>query len=268
MKLLTLNTHSLIEENYNNKLHIFTDAIEEIKPDIIALQEVNQTAKAKAIPSSSLFGNVYEHTKVPIKEDNHAVAVNSILRLKGINYNWVWLPIKNGYKVYDEGIAIFSLSPIINIKAINLSKKDDYYNWRTRKAIGIKTENNEWFYSVHFGWWDDSEEPFKNQWTNFENAIKNDEKVWILGDFNATPKSPSYDLITKCSWYDSYTYSNEKDNGITVSGKIAGWSEDSTDKRIDYIFSNYNMSIKSSKVIFNGVNKEVISDHFGVIAEI
>ena len=42
MKLLTLNTHSLVEENYSEKLSIFVKAVAEIKPDIIALQEVNQ----------------------------------------------------------------------------------------------------------------------------------------------------------------------------------------------------------------------------------
>ena len=43
MKLLTLNTHSLVEDNYVRKLRDFTEAVKKEAPEIIALQEVNQT---------------------------------------------------------------------------------------------------------------------------------------------------------------------------------------------------------------------------------
>lgn len=43
MKLLTLNTHSLVEEYYYEKLQTFVQAVSEEQPDVIALQEVNQT---------------------------------------------------------------------------------------------------------------------------------------------------------------------------------------------------------------------------------
>ena len=54
IKLLTLNTHSLIENNYKTKLKIFTDAILQEKPDIIALQEVNQTIKNQNRPQKKI----------------------------------------------------------------------------------------------------------------------------------------------------------------------------------------------------------------------
>ena len=43
MKLLTLNTHSLVEKYYYEKLQTFVQAVSEEQPDIIALQAVNQT---------------------------------------------------------------------------------------------------------------------------------------------------------------------------------------------------------------------------------
>ena len=46
MKLLTLNTHSLIEPDYEAKREAFVDFIAEEQPDVFALQEVNQTAAA------------------------------------------------------------------------------------------------------------------------------------------------------------------------------------------------------------------------------
>ena len=46
MKILTINTHSLQEENYEQKLCWFVESILKERPDIIAMQEVNQTADA------------------------------------------------------------------------------------------------------------------------------------------------------------------------------------------------------------------------------
>ena len=56
MKILTLNTHSLQEENYADKLNRFVEGILKEKPDIIAMQEVNQTANAELIPEAMLEG--------------------------------------------------------------------------------------------------------------------------------------------------------------------------------------------------------------------
>ena len=46
MKLLTLNTHSLIEPAYEVKRDAFVEFIRKEQPDVFALQEVNQTAAA------------------------------------------------------------------------------------------------------------------------------------------------------------------------------------------------------------------------------
>lgn len=46
MKIMTLNTHSLAEPEYESKLAAFAGSLVQIKPDIIALQEVNQSRDA------------------------------------------------------------------------------------------------------------------------------------------------------------------------------------------------------------------------------
>ena len=58
MKLLTLNTHSLQEENYPQKLEQFVETICQEKPDIIALQEVNQSINAPIAEQKLLKGYV------------------------------------------------------------------------------------------------------------------------------------------------------------------------------------------------------------------
>ncbi len=58
MKLITLNTHSLIEEHYEEKLHAFAEMVRKEKPDILALQEVNQLACEEIWPDEELPGFV------------------------------------------------------------------------------------------------------------------------------------------------------------------------------------------------------------------
>ena len=75
MKLLTLNTHSLQEEDYEQKLEWFIEGILQEKPDIIALQEVNQTA-AEAMADNVLWeGQCLLPAQVPLKQDNYAAQV-------------------------------------------------------------------------------------------------------------------------------------------------------------------------------------------------
>ena len=56
MKLMTLNTHSLVESSYEEKKEKFIETLIVEQPDVVALQEVNQTASAGIIPDVMLAG--------------------------------------------------------------------------------------------------------------------------------------------------------------------------------------------------------------------
>ena len=79
-----------------------------------------------------------------MRRDNYGASLAEALRKKGLSYYWTWIPVKVGYDKYDEGLAIFSKSPILSSCVFNLSASDDYYNWKTRKTLGIHTEKG-WF---------------------------------------------------------------------------------------------------------------------------
>ena len=49
MKLLTLNSHSLLEEDYLKKTQIFVEEILQENIDVFALQEVNQSHDDKIL---------------------------------------------------------------------------------------------------------------------------------------------------------------------------------------------------------------------------
>lgn len=274
MKIITLNTHSLIEVEYEKKLLEFVEVIQKEEPDIIALQEVNQTAASLVYPSVFLDGYVRcKGCDVVIREDNHAARLAELLRSKGLKYYWTWIPVKLGYSIYDEGLALFSREPILETEQFPTSKIQDYYNWKSRKVLGIRTrhEGGSWFYCVHMGWWNDEEEPFKNQWDEIEKMLKEKNgHVWVMGDFNspAQVRGEGYDYVKSFGWKDSYVCAAKKDCGNTVEKVIDGWKAEEVNKegmRIDMIWSRQTENVKSSRVICDGRDYPVVSDHYGVI---
>ena len=268
IKLLTLNTHSHSEENQKDKLNELVKGILKEKPDIIALQEVNQSIIAEKISVCDLHFVI--RNDIIIKRDNYAYLIFEELKKQDHKYYWTWLPVKKGYERFDEGLAILSYNPIEKTDILILSKTNDYNNWKKRMALGIKVKD-EWYYCVHMGWFDDEEEPFESQWETINSHIGDMKNNLLLGDFNSDAKETDkgYDMIKKSVCYDTYQLAYEKDMGITVVKNIDGWNNKAVDNmRIDYIFSNVKRNIKTSYTIYNGKNFGVVSDHYGVIIEV
>lgn len=281
MKLLTLNCHSLQEKNAAKKQAWFVDVVARERPDLIALQEVNQTRTAPLVDPTRLAGFCPDpNCPVPVRWDNHAAEVANRLRRAGLPCTWTWTAAKVGYGIYDEGLALFSLTqPIAQVDAFRISHSSDYENWRTRKVLGVRLDRNEsWFYTVHMGWWQDPEEPFQAQWQVLEQGLESKRKagpVWLLGDFNgpAEVRDESYDLIRSSGWKDTYTLAQKKDSGLTVEGVIDGWRDKLADPegtngmRIDQIWCSQQVPVANSYVMFNGKNGPQVSDHYGVQIE-
>ncbi len=269
MKILTLNTHSLVEENYRQKTEAFVSAIAKEKPEIIALQEVNQSLSYAV--AGDLADSYTPCCDKAVRCDNHAFRVVELLKNKGVKYYWSWLPLKKGYDRFEEGIAVLSLSPIIETEIVPVSNINDYNNWKTRKIIGVRTKAlpDEWFYSVHYGWWDDEEEPFYNQWHKTKEVVCKKDLVWLMGDFNNSPqvRGEGYDLVRNSYWYDSFDLAETKEGENTVNGAIDGWRHKDIKggMRLDYIWCSKSVVVTNYKVVFDGKNYPVVSDHYGVM---
>lgn len=269
MKIMTINMHSYIEKESEKKLNIFTDALSRLQPDIIAMQEINQRTSEKPIGvDNELLINQFG---IELKNGNYGLRIAKALYKSGYPYKFIWVGIKRGFMIFDEGLCFLCKVPVNDTKAFLISKTDNINNWKKRIALGVEI-NGEWFYNVHMGRWDDKEEPFLNQWKYLNKNINSNTPVWIMGDFNCPDdyKNEGYDFILSSGWHDTYTLAKDKDSGYTVTEKIDGWKDKSSsfkNKRIDYIFTNKKREIKNSFTIFNGSNEEIISDHFGIILE-
>lgn len=275
MKLLTLNTHSLAEPDYERKLTLFAELIKRERPDVFALQEVNQTAGGECLKGGEDTGYVpCRGVGKTLKKDNHGYRLARILKESGCAYQWTWVPVKLGYGIYEEGLALFSALPIQDTRQFFISCSQEFSNWKTRKALGIQVAGC-WYFSVHMGWWEDEEEPFALHWDQavrqIRNLAKEGETAWVMGDFNSpsSRQGEGYDYVRSSGWWDTYELAEEKDEGITVKGGIDGWKEgEKGQKRIDYIWCSQEEKVHSSKVVCNGVESPVVSDHYGVMVRI
>lgn len=257
MRLLTLNTHSYIEEDQEAKLETLIETISQHDYDVIALQEVNQLIDSPPVGDTE------------IHVDNFARVITERLTARGHRYTYHWRIAHIGYDTYEEGVALLTKHPVIETAVIPLTDTTDRRDWKTRVALKVTLQYNDSVVdclSTHHGFWDDLDEPSKRQFDRLMAALNPSRPTFILGDFNteADVRNEGYDYVMNQGLYDTYTLAKDKDNGITVPGAIDGWKQAAESKRIDYIFMNQPLSVLSSRVIFNNANQPVVSDHFGV----
>jgi maltose 6'-phosphate phosphatase len=258
MKLITLNCHSWQEENQLEKIQTLAETIKEQSYDVIALQEVSQKKDSKQMIDG-------------LRVDNFVVVLLQELEKLGVtDYHFTWDFSHLGFEIYEEGLAIITKHPIKKTHSFFITQSHDTNYWKTRKIVGATIQfNNELlsFYSCHLGWWGDDDEPYQTQVESLcKSADKEGTKYFLMGDFNndANTRNEGYDLLVSKGLYDTYHLALEKDSGATVKGKIQGWDENSRDLRIDLILTSHSFEVVKSNVIFNGENKPVVSDHYGL----
>ena len=213
-----------------------------------------------------------------VREDNCALVLAEELQGLQQEYWWTWTGAKLGYGKYNEGLAIFSRRPVTGADSFYISGVRDFSNWKTRKALAACTADGPAFLTVHMGWWNDPEENFRGQMERLQEALRerklrpqDGSDSFLMGDFNspAAIRGEGRDMVLDLGWRDSYEDAEIKDSGITVPGNIDGWRDgEHTGMRLDYIWTAKRHRVLQSKVVLNGISGQVLSDHFGVLAEI
>lgn len=277
MKVLTLNTHSWMEENPEVKLQQIADFIAKENFSMIALQEINQTMEAAEVVDDLFIKAAGESHPVAIKEDNFALLLVRLLKERGQTYYWSWTANHVGYDKYDEGVAILSKVPFAP-ESFLVSEISDYSNHFTRRVLKgtLMLDEKEWvIFSCHYSWWlSPTGEPlFKGEWDETLRHISADSNRvnLLMGDFNneAAVKEEGYAYMqeTAPQLLDAYVKAEDKIGSATVLNDIDGWEGHIDEKRIDYVFTDYSGDIQSSRVVFDGKIGPVVSDHFGVAVE-
>lgn len=261
MKLLTLNVHSWLEENQEDKLVILAKAIAENDYDVVALQEVNQLIVSETISQQ-------------LKKDNFGMLlVQMINEWSDHVYSYVWSQSHIGYDQYEEGIAILTKLPIYDTDAFYCSQSTDINSIAARKVVGLTLSYHNQLidcYSCHINLPDCKGEDQVENVRSILNRHSAKRLKILLGDFNvdALSQSREYQRLKELPLYDTYDLATVKDDGITATKAIDGWDNHFQDKRLDYVFVNEPCQVNAHRVIFNGKYKPIVSDHYGVEVEL
>lgn len=258
MKLLSFNVHAWQEEDQLRKIADLAADIAKESYDVIALQEVSQRIDSPLVDDK-------------LREDNYGLVLLDKLKLLGVtDYTLHWTQAHIGFDVYEEGVAILSKHPVTDVQELFTTTSHAMDFWKTRRIVRTEIQVGEeeyTFYSGHFGWWNDEEEPFKEQWDRLLKTVKSDQTTFVMGDLNndALVREEGYDYVLSTGFYDTYDLAEKKGDGLTITGEIAGWEGNKAGRRIDYILTNKPLTVATSAVRFDGKETPILSDHAGVM---
>ena len=268
MKFLTLNTHSWMEKDPEQKFQLLLQDILENSYDLICFQEINQEITSAQVEAGALYQPL--PSAEPIHQDHYVRLLVEQLAEQGQNYYWTWAYNHIGYDHLNEGVAVLSRQPL-KADEILVSNMDDPTDYHTRRVAVAHTSvdgKEIAVASVHLSWWDKG---FQFEWPRIENYFSQVGKPFILaGDFNNPAGQEGYETILSSSLklQDSFIEAKETKGTYTVGPGIDGWTDNQVPLRIDYIFASPEWEIKRLHVIFDGQNKPLVSDHYGLEAEL
>lgn len=273
MKILTLNTHTFQHENDGQKLQWLLEAIIRERPDLVALQQVRQSAQAPEAEQEQMTGLIFapDSGDAPLRRDNLAAQVAAGLRRSGLECNWTWLGVR---EEGCEGLAVLSLGRKLgSVDCVDLGGSAT----APRKALGVRLSGmTDWFYTVQMGAWEDQQAPFADQWQILDNALKakrSRTRVWLMGGFGgpSVVRGENYDHVLRSGWADTYLLAARRDSGVTQPGIPDQWQDkirfEVPGLRTDCIWCSRKQYVDSSYVMFNGINAPVVSDHYGVMID-
>ena len=278
LTILTLNAHSLHggDTERERKMKALCDLLARERPDIIALQEVNQLTDAPFADTDHTEGYYSAVTcerPVPLKKGNFAMELAWNMAHRGIPYHFTFLPIKKGYGIYDEGLATFSISPIRSACGFYISAGEDYEDHNTRMALLTEIKDRDIVIcNLHASRYDHAPDPFCDQWSRLMSRLPADKRIFLMGDLNcpAEVRGEGYDRVCESGYLDVYRLADERiGDKPTTSEKIDGWRDGKRCGRIDYIFSNFYPEAKKTTYsrVLDGERGAIVSDHFGVMVE-
>ncbi|WP_162011120.1 endonuclease/exonuclease/phosphatase family protein [Streptococcus sp. S784/96/1] len=268
MKLLTLNTHSWMEDHPEKKLEQLVEHILQEDYDIVCLQEINQLmttsrvvapADYQALPSAPI-----------LHEDHYAYLLTGKLAQKGKRYYWSWAYNHIGYDRYHEGVALLSKTPI-EVQELLVSDVDDETDYHTRRILLATTEVTGralTVASLHLSWFGKG---FEGEWQIIEDHLQSHSyPIILMGDFNNPTDQEGYSMIVNSSLnvVDSHQVASHVLGNYTILANIDGWEGNQQALKVDHAFVSKTLNVVSSKVIFDGKATPILSDHFGLDIDI
>lgn len=132
-----------------------------------------------------------------------------------------------------------------------------------------ETGTKFWVYNVHF------DHEVQEARVNSTKLVREhmdehtgNDPVIFLGDLNATPENPVYDMVTEDNYFfDTYHKSELPPHG--PDGTFNGFNfQEKPERRIDYIFVTDDFEVSRYGVLTDNYGLQYPSDHFPVLTEV
>ncbi|MBU0528428.1 endonuclease/exonuclease/phosphatase family protein [bacterium] len=215
-----------------------------LDPDIIGLQEINATSTV----------------------DNQAKVISdSLTNHFGVQYHYYYEKTHDAWdNQFKEYVGIISKYEFKEQGYLNLTP-----GMFPRKVVwglfdtSIGKIN---FFSTHLDYWsawvNEKEIDEVLNFAGVKMAMQSNNNTIIVGDFNATPNTPSYLKMTNANYTDSYKFIHPNSDGFTAS--FPGQTI-----RIDYIFvPSYSDLVINNSYLFGDqpISQDFYcSDHLGIL---
>jgi maltose 6'-phosphate phosphatase len=247
--------------------------LDELQPDIVALQECAQD-RAAAVRRTVNPG-------VPIRDGNMALLLLESLRNANPSWRGAWDWAHYGWDKWEEGCAVLSRHPIRRADSRYVTRAQGTGSWKSRKPVAALVDVEGFgpvaAFSVHTGWWGDVEEPFEDTldalttWqTEFLEKSPGDCSLLTVGDFNQPAGGEGYEFLRDWTgWQDGWLSTHPEAMSVPTMGPHTdGWEQSSAALRIDYIFTRKEdaMQVIECERVFTDEKFGRVSDHTGVWA--
>jgi endonuclease/exonuclease/phosphatase family metal-dependent hydrolase len=253
LKVVTYNLQGMRPgSNWQVRMVFIVQFLEELDPDIICLQEINETLTGGG-------------------EDNMARTIAEELGEHfGLEYHYYFAYTHIAWEQFREGVGIVSKYPVVNSGFRSLPHESF-----PRKAAWNRIESPLGFlnvFSTHLAYESDQNDVRMQQVEEIMEYISEIEAAYpssaaiLGGDFNTTPGTDPINLLVNVTgdshYVDTYAAANPGLNGYTVPAE-------SPNSRIDYLFYRNTGSLlgDSSAVVMNTTydGSHFPSDHLGVM---
>lgn len=235
IRVVTLNLRCRTDE-WAQRMPLVLDALEVIEPDVVGFQE--DCAAANGAPQSF---EIQQELAARLDRGYEA------FRLQTHQADY-----PEG--TFDEGIAMLTAFPIeqhypVDLPYENFPRKATVMDVRIGGGQQVRLIN------THFDYGGANDQVRADSATRIMEEV-GELPVILTGDFNATPDSPAYQVLTG-ALDDAWTTARPGEDGFTMPS-------DGPTRRIDFVFTT--LAVDSAERV-DGTDAEVhLSDHLGVRA--
>jgi len=182
------------------------------------------------------------------------------------------------HRAENDGLAIMATSPVIRCDSVALPEFPGDGPRLVLFAELLIEGNRLLVINTHLAYPPDMVEERRRQAGTLLSALRHDRSAsaetakLLCGDFNDVADSPAIRAILGSDegFHDAFAEQSPNSPGFTYSPKNPYVDRSWTlDQRIDFIFINDKLVIKTCSVVFDGQGGlDLVSDHFGVFSEL